>query len=291
MAGKAQAFPLVCLHGRAENLGVTGAAATSFPIYAGAAVAAKEPLIVSVHDVAPATRDTCEQIIRELTQLGAAACSLLVVPNYHGSGESCADRQFVRWLRELEAEGHEIVIHGYFHQRPPSGRETIAGSLLTRYYTRGEGEFYDLGYEEAFRRITEARERFTAAGLRPRGFIAPAWLLGAEAERAAADAEMEYTTRLTEVRDLRTRESFHSRSLVYSVRSGWRRGASLAWNRTLSVALAGSPLMRLGIHPPDFLHRPIWNQIRRIVEHLTDMRSTTTYCEWIAETRQRRGGI
>ena len=269
---------------------MTGAAATSFSIFAAAA-AAREPLIVSVHDVAPATRDTCAAILRDLTRLGVTACSLLVVPNYHRTGESCEDRQFVRWLRDLEAQGHEIVIHGYFHQRPRAERENLASKLLTRYYTRDEGEFYDLSYDEAFHRITTARENFTAAGLRPRGFIAPAWLLGPEAERAAADAEMEYTTRLTAIHDLRTAESFRSRSLVYSVRSGWRRGASLAWNGALSVALAGSPLMRLGIHPPDYLHRPVWNQITRITERLTDCRSTTTYCDWVAEARIRRGRL
>ena len=270
---------------------MTGAAATSFPILLGAAAAVKDPLIVSVHDVAPATRDACEQIVREVTRAGVSACSLLVVPNYHGSGESCEDRPFARWLRDLEAEGHEVVIHGYYHQRPRGSGETWRRKLLTRVYTRDEGEFYDLSYEEAFRRIVTARERFTAAGLRPRGFIAPAWLLGAEAERAAADAEMEYTTRLTTVRDLRSGETAHARSMVYSVRSGWRAATSLAWNGALSFALVGSPLMRLAIHPPDYLHRPVWNQIIRIVERLADARSTTTYCDWIAESRLRGGGI
>ena len=269
---------------------MTGAAATSFPVVFGAAAAAKEPLIVSVHDVAPATREICEQILRELTRLGVSACSLLVVPNYHSTGEACDDRQFVRWLQTLEGQGHEIVIHGYYHQRPRGSRETLRGRLLTRIYTRDEGEFYDLGYEEAFRRIAIARQRFAAAGLRPRGFIAPAWLLGPEAERAAADAEMEYTTRLTSIRDLRSGESVHARSMVYSVRSGWRAATSLAWNGALSFALVNSPVMRLAIHPPDFLHRPVWNQIMRIVERLTGVRSTTTYCDWIAEERLRRAG-
>ena len=270
---------------------MTGAAATSLSIFAAAAAAPKDPAVVSVHDVAPATRPACERIIREVTQAGVTACSLLVVPNYHRSGESCDDRQFVRWLREMEADGHEVVIHGYFHQRPPVARETMRARFLTRYYTRDEAEFYDLPYEEAFSRIVTARERFAAAGLTPRGFIAPAWLLGPEAERAAADAEMEYTTRLTEVRDLRRAEGYRARSLVYSVRSGWRRAASLAWNGALSLALARSPLMRLSIHPPDVAHPAIWNQIMRIVDRLTHARSTTTYCGWIAEARLRRGGI
>ena len=117
-----------------------------------------------------------------------------------------------------------------FMKGPRGTARTLPEKFFTRLYTKGEGEFYDLDYDEALRRITPAREEFTGAGLTPRGFIAPAWLLGAAAERAATDAEMEYTTRLTGVRDLRSGQDFPARTLVYSVRSGWRRTASLAWN-------------------------------------------------------------
>jgi predicted deacetylase len=122
-------------------------------------------------------------------------------------------------------------------------------------------------------RITDAREQFRSAGLRPRGFIAPAWLLGAAAEQAAADAEMEYTTRLTNVLDLRTRRSFPARSLVYSVRSGWRRGMSLAWNGGLAYAQQHASVVRLGIHPPDVKHRNIWWHILRLTDRLAAERS------------------
>ncbi len=195
---------------------MTGTTATSFPIFAAAA-AKYDALVVSVHDVAPATRAISEKIIAELARHGVRVSSLLVVPNYHHRGVSMDDRDFVRWLRDLEAEGHEIVIHGYFHQRPRRDSETLRAKMITRNYTSDEGEFYDLSYDEALQRITQARDEFTAAGLKPRGFIAPAWLLGKEAERAAKDAEMEYTTRLTTVRDLRTAQTFAARSLVYSV--------------------------------------------------------------------------
>ena len=113
-----------------------------------------------------------------------------------------------RWLQDLEEQGHEIVIHGYFHERPRRDGENPREKFLTRFYTNDEGEFYDLDYDEAFRRITRARDEFVAAGLTPRGFIAPAWLLGSAAERAAAEAEMEYTTRLTGIRDLRSGDIF-----------------------------------------------------------------------------------
>src|SRR5205085_3764277 len=177
------------------------------------------------------------------------------------------------WLRDLEAAGHEIVIHGYFHERPERANESFLEKFVTQVYTQGEGEFYDLGYDEAFRRITTARDEFQAAGLKPRGFVAPAWLLSSQAERAARDAEMEYTTRLRTVHDLRSGEMFSARSLVYSVRNNWRRTVSLAWNAILSRALENKPLLRLSLHPPDFSHPTIWRQIVDLIGEMVPIRT------------------
>ncbi|HXM33511.1 MAG TPA: polysaccharide deacetylase family protein [Chthoniobacterales bacterium] len=258
-------------------------------MFAAAAQSGREALIVSLHDVVPATRDGCAKILAELSRRGVAVSSLLVVPNYHHRGRSMEDQAFVRWLRDLEIDGHEIVIHGYFHERPRQEAESAGAKFLTRVYTSDEGEFYDLDYDEAFRRITQARDEFNGAGLKPRGFIAPAWLLGSEGERAAAAAEMEYTTRLTGVRDLRSGKEFPARTLVYSVRSGWRRTTSLAWNALLCRHLANSPLARVSIHPPDCHHPEIWRQVLRSIERLAENRTSTTYRDWIAENRNHAG--
>lgn len=258
-------------------------------MFALSAEADREFLVVSVHDVAPTTRTAVEKILADLSRHHVPVCSLLVVPNYHHRGSSTEDRGFVRWLQDLEAQGHEIVIHGYFHERPRRNGEGLREKFFTRTYTNGEGEFYDLDYEEALRRITQARSEFAGAGLTPRGFIAPAWLLGPEAERAAAEAEMEYTTLLTGVRDLRSGDNFSARTLVYSVRSGWRRTASLVWNGALARQLAGAPLARVSIHPPDLKHAEIWNQILRLTDRLLENRTATTYRDWIADRRTRRG--
>jgi len=265
---------------------VTGASATSLPsLFALSAEAERAALVVSLHDVAPATQTRVEEIISDLAHRGVAVCSLLVVPNYHHGGCSTEDRGFVRWLQDLETKGHEIVIHGYFHERPRRSGESVSQKLFTRLYTKDEGEFYDLDYDEAFRRITQARQEFTAAGLTPRGFIAPAWLLGAPGEQAAADAELEYTTRLTSICDLRSRENYPARTLAYSVRSGWRRTMSLAWNNLLVRQLIDAPIARVSIHPPDREHPEIWRQVLQLTERLLQNRNATTYRDWIAEKR------
>jgi predicted deacetylase len=268
---------------------MTSVAATQFLPVATTATMAAQSLIVSLHDVAPVTWDTTKQIVRELQQYGIRTCSLLVVPDYHHTGSSLQNVSFATWLKEREAAGHEVVIHGYFHLRPRQAAESVKNQFLTQFYTQDEGEFFDLDYDEAKRRITVAREEFEQAGLKPHGFIAPAWLLGAAAERAAADAGMEYTTRLSSVHDLRSGDTFRARSLVYSVRNEWRRCASLCWNGLLAQLARPKSLVRLSIHPVDYEHRQIWKQISRLLAALPSERTPTTYRDWMVEWRIRRG--
>ena len=154
------------------------------PVLAAPGVS-RDFLVVSIHDVAPSSRELVDKMITAVGHRGVRVCSLLVVPDYHHQGLFTKDREFVSWLRDLELDGHEVVVHGYFHERPRRPEESLRDKFLTRFYTQHEGEFYDLDYDEALRRITTARDEFRAHGLKPRGFVAPAWLLSVEAERAA----------------------------------------------------------------------------------------------------------
>jgi uncharacterized protein len=264
-------------------------AATQFLPVVATASAGKDAVVVSLHDVAPFSQKVSDKIIAELGRRGIRVCSLLVVSDYHHQGAMMKDRQFVSWLRGLEADGHEIVIHGYFHERPRRSRETLLDKFLTRFYTNDEGEFYDLDYAEAFRRIAAARDEFRALRLMPRGFVAPAWLLNNDGERAARDAGMEYTTSLRTVRDLHSGEDFWARSLVYSVRNNWRRKASLVWNAALVQFSRNDPLLRLSIHPPDYTYPAIWGQIVDLISRMDGQRTATTYRDWVAEQRSASG--
>jgi len=57
-----------------------------------------------------------------------------------------------------------IVIHGYFHERPPRAARSFVERFVTQIYTQGEGEFYDLGYDEAFRRSKVGGTNFATPG-------------------------------------------------------------------------------------------------------------------------------
>jgi predicted deacetylase len=245
-------------------------------------------LVVSIHDVAPATGAPVERMLAQLGRVGVPACSLLVVPDYHRLGPSLGEPAFTAWLRSLAALGHEIVIHGFYHERARGIGESIRQKLVTRIYTADEGEFYDLGYADAAHRIRDAKKEFAEHDFDPQGFIAPAWLLGAEARRAAIDAGFRYTTTLRSVDDFATDKKFTSQSLVYSVRSTWRRTISLCWNRMLYLRLTKNPLLRIGLHPPDIEHKGIRRQIDALVREALRDRQPMTYQRWLAQNSEVR---
>lgn len=266
---------------------MTDAVAADFLPILSVATAPARCLVVSIHDVAPSTQGTVARILDELKTLGLRAASLLVVPDYHHKGKATDDAGFVSWLRELQADGHEIVIHGYYHERPRRRDESWSDKLFTRFYTQDEGEFFDLDYEESFARISRARDEFRAANLSPVGFVAPAWLLSSDAERAARDAELQYTTRLSSIVDLHTGKTQGAQSLVYSTRSAWREQISLIWNAALARGAEMRELVRLSLHPDDIDRPRVWRQVRHLVERFIRARNALTYRDWIAEQRTK----
>ena len=164
-----------------------------------------------------------------------------------------------------------------------NGGETWSPSI----YTAGEGEFFDLPRGEAFSRLEMAKGDFVAEGLSARGFIAPAWLLGREAEAAVKSTGFEYTTRLRNFKDLVTGRLTLSQSLVWSVRAGWRRMLSLCWNAFLARKLSTAPLLRVGLHPTDWRHGSIRRQAMGLIRAALAGREVMTYEDWLAHMRSR----
>jgi predicted deacetylase len=247
---------------------------------------AERALVVSIHDVAPQTRARTDEILAALGRRNVRECSLLVVPDYHGSGLCTEDAEFVAWLKHQASRGHEIVLHGYTHQRRRKKAEGVLKRLVTRVYTADEGEFYDLSEEAALEKLTRAQSLFRSIGVNPRGFIAPAWLLGRAAERAVRLTGFEYTTRLATVTDYVSGRVWRTQSLVWSVRSPWRVKTSLRWNASLAQRLKRNPLLRVGIHPPDFDHPEVREQILQLVRKASSDRLPMTYAAWFDRVRE-----
>jgi predicted deacetylase len=242
-------------------------------------------LVASIHDVSPLTLRQTECILDNLKQIGGVTTSLLVIPDHHRRGRISVDPVFAGWLRERVAEGHEVVLHGYYHARERDSGDGLLKKMVTQSYTADEGEFFDLSESDARERLNLGLSEFTACGLTTAGFIAPAWLLGRDAERAVRGLGFQYTTRLATVSDFKISHVYIARSLVWSVRAPWRRVCSLAWNRLLAFSFRNAPLLRIGIHPPDWDHPAIRNQILKLTSTALAVRRAMTYQQWLASMR------
>jgi len=207
-------------------------------------------LCVVVHDVAPSTWPACRLIVDLLDEIGEFPVTLLAVPRYHGDKRN---RAFESWLLQRAARGDEVALHGYTHVDDGVPRGWV-DTLRRRHYTRGEGEFWALPADEAERRLAAGAAWLQSLGLRPTGFIAPAWLLGEGAWQALQRVPFGYTCTLRRFYLLPELLSLACRSQVYSAETPTRRALSVLWNDTLVDAQRRAPVVRLELHPDDARH-------------------------------------
>src|SRR5260370_35444699 len=112
-------------------------------------------LVVSIHDVSPLTQASCARILDDLQEIGVPITSLLIIPNHHERAPLTEYKEFRGWLKSKVKEGHEPILHGYYHARSPKNTDAGIVKFTNQVYTAGEGEFYDLNRSEASRRCRQ----------------------------------------------------------------------------------------------------------------------------------------
>jgi uncharacterized protein len=246
---------------------------------------APKSLIVSLHDAHPGSHAQIAEQVAFLAGYGIARSSILVVPEFHHEGSVKRDGPFCDTVSGWQAQGHEIVLHGYFHDRRESPPEKLSTVFWTRLYTNREAEFLDLPCESARQRLDKGRALFESLGWRATGFVAPAWLMAEGLTNLLAEMGFAYTTRVGEIIPLLpgVNRVKSSQSLCYSTRAGWRRFASGVWNKHLYGRLRETDLIRLSLHPRDLEFPLMRRQIDQILRaSLKRGFQPTTYGEYVA---------
>ena len=206
-------------------------------------------LCVSLHDVAPATWRSCQQVLTAVREVADIPLTLLVVPAHWGRCSALVPG-FESAMTDQLTQGRELALHGYFHRDLGAPCSTVDW-LRRRVYCAGEGEFAALTEQEAAERLLLGQRWFRANRWPLSGFVAPAWLLGPgswKAMRRAAD--IEYVTTFTHIHALHTGQSLRAPCLTFSARAAWRRAlsrarAGMAWRH------CPAPQVRLALHPRD----------------------------------------
>jgi uncharacterized protein len=245
-------------------------------------------VVVSIHDVAPATMPEVRSLLG-LAERAGLAVSLLVVPGPWRPPAMGECAWFVDELHHLAARGHEVVVHGWEHRAVEDpdrsiGRvERAAGRLLTR----GCAEFAELGPREAAARIRSGLDAVRAAGFDPIGFTPPGWLASPEANGALAAAGYRYTTTRTAVVDL-------VRGVRHPVPAWSQRVGSPLTGATTSVVerlvvkrLRAGHDVRIALHPADVRVASVAASVERMLAAVL-AGTARTYGEFVAE---RSGGL
>ncbi len=228
------------------------------------------PVHVSIHDVSPAWTDEVEAALALCASAGVRP-ALLVVPNFHGRAPLLDDERFCARLRALQAAGHEIYLHGFFHrsrERYEAGGGAgprVAWLFAQRVASGGEAEMSDVSAGEGRRRVEEGERVLRAADLRIDGFVAPAWSMPPWLLPLLGEIGCRFTEDHLRVYDPVTRRARPSVVLNWATRSPGRLLSTVAWCRVAKHARALVPA-RIAIHPGDMRYRLVRDEIELLLE-------------------------
>lgn len=234
-------------------------------------------LVMSIHDVAPATADQTRQWCADADALGIPV-SLLVIPGRWRGGALAEDADYAAELRSRRAGGDDIVMHGFEHVASPGGSIARRGAAAA--LARGAGEFATLDRERAAHKIAAAAQIMADSGLATTGFTPPGWLASAAAETALTDAGFRYTTNHWGLKDLQMGRLHRGFALSHRPVGGWtERVAATMMDRLSRVG----GLVRIAAHPDDLSRPGLRDVTLRAVERLLDAGArAATYAEVIA---------
>ena len=235
--------------------------------------------MVVFHDLHPGTMDACIRLLQRMEKLGVRSASLLVVPNWYNRMPLDRHPDFCSCLRELP---HDISLHGWAHvaSRKPG---TPFDWLVANRYTAGEGEFHKLPVPAAGKLVAQGLEIFRQVGIKANGFVAPAWLMEEAHIPILRKAGLGYCTTLTQLIDVRRNRRWRAPVLCCTSRTPLRRRLTRQVVSWLARKHASESILRIAVHPSDFLYPEIEEFNYRLVAEALKTRQPATYRDLVAE--------
>jgi predicted deacetylase len=213
----------------------------------------KNRFVVSVHDVAPSTAEASRRWVEILDSLRIKS-SLLVVPGRWRGRDLRSNPSFVAWLKEVSANGHEVVLHGWEHASASARSASTTSTTRDRFgrlMARGCQEFWNLDEDDARALIERGVETLFDVGFDVRGFVAPGWLMSEGTHRALRASGLMYTcdhTRLIDLTSYRARRMLTTSQRPNSVLSV---PSAMVTSAIAGVHVRTGRSFRIALHPED----------------------------------------
>ncbi len=220
-------------------------------------------LVVSVHDVSPATADQTARWSSDMDTLGIPV-SLLVIPGLWRGSRLADTPDYARVLVARVQRGDDIVLHGWTHAAGPEG--PWARRAVGRMVARGAAEFAALDVDQALPRLRAGQATLTSAGLPTVGFTPPGWLASPGAVTALRQEGFHYLTTHRGLLDLRSGRTYRGFALSHRPGGfGEKLGVALmrSWARR-NAAHGG--LVRIALHPDDLARPGLRDATLRTIE-------------------------
>ena len=231
---------------------------------------------MSVHDVSPLTLESSRRAVELACAAGLPlrALTVLVIPCHEERAPLDEHPAACAWLRDLDAGGAQLIMHGYSHRM--SGRCLGPRALFWAHgFARGQGEFFRADATETRRRIDLGKAILLRSGLASAAtsFVPPAWLLSNEARSVVLANGFDCHE---ELGGIVTSQGLRARRLV-----GWGSLNPLeAWVTRCWAALQvrrGDADTRLAIHPADMTRTRTIDSIRAALRNLLPRSAPMSY--------------
>jgi predicted deacetylase len=227
-----------------------------------------------------------ERILDALDDLGISRTTLLVIPKHETrEGRALELTECPRVVEALlgrQRAGAELVQHGLTHRAPAPPPAGARSWLMHHCFARGEAEFAHLGRTEAARCLAEGRLLLGRVGIRPLGFVAPAWQQSPGAFQAVVEAGFGFTAFLGRVVPLRGPfESKAAPALTFCAPGPLVDHPKRLVMRGLERLGRRAPLVRLALHPEDVRAPGRLVHILSRLRVLVAERRVVTYAEYL----------
>jgi predicted deacetylase len=179
-------------------------------------------------------------------------------------------------VRERADEGAEIFLHGERHDEVGSPR-SLRDSWRAFNKTNREGEFLTLDAPAARERIDRGLALFARLGLRPIGFVPPAWLARDACYEAVAGAGLHFAEDDAAIAVLPRRRWVPSPVVRWSGRTPFRARASAVVADGRWRMQRHATVMRIALHPSDLDHPASARSARRTLERWLGDRQAARY--------------
>lgn len=246
-------------------------------------------VVVSLHDVAPATWEESRSLLRAVEVRGMR-CSMLLVPGPWRGPSMDQVPAFVRWVRAAVDRGHEPILHGWSHDTNVDRAVAARGirNRAGRIVTRGCCEFLVIDPPEARRRLEAGLRTLADVGLEVEGFTPPGWWATAETDVILGELGFRYTTTRRDVRDLVSDQRLDVPAVCQRPGSPLTRLGAALVRRLVTRALSTDRPVRVALHPDDLHDRRLDGETDRLLDLCGSADTASTYSQLVDDGYPRR---